>query len=125
MRTTAAKHSPDAGVNDTVAAIAAEWARIGLWLSVEAASEPVDVEASIARTARVAREDERLFGSTARVGDGRFDTQCARDGDRGSRDGCLQERFPYITSRGPGRLGSTADFARAQGLGQFNFLVTE
>ena len=31
----------------------------------------------------------------------------------------------YITSRGLVRLGSTADFARAQELDQFNFLVTD
>jgi hypothetical protein len=54
-RATTAKHSPDARVNDTLTAIAAEWARIGLWLSVAAASEPVDVEALIVRGARSAR----------------------------------------------------------------------
>ncbi|HTA75363.1 MAG TPA: helix-turn-helix domain-containing protein [Gemmatimonadaceae bacterium] len=51
--------------NDALTAIAADWARIGLWLSVEAASEPVDVEALIVRTARMAREDERLFVGAA------------------------------------------------------------
>ena len=51
--------------NDALTAIAADWARIGLWLSVAAASEPVDIEALIVRTARVAREDERLFVGAA------------------------------------------------------------
>jgi hypothetical protein len=31
----------------------------------------------------------------------------------------------YVTSRGLVRLASTSDFARAQELGQFNFLVAE
>lgn len=48
-------------LDDPLSIIAAQWARIGVWLSVESASQPVDVEALIVRTARLASEDERLF----------------------------------------------------------------
>jgi MarR family len=48
-----------------LAQVAAEWARIGVWLSVAPAADPVDVEALIARTAHVARDDERVFVGAA------------------------------------------------------------
>jgi hypothetical protein len=48
-----------------LAQVAADWARIGVWLSVTLAADPVDVEALIARTALVARDDERIFVGAA------------------------------------------------------------
>ena len=45
--------------------VAAEWARLGVWLSVARADGSVDVEALVIRTARVARADERLFVGAA------------------------------------------------------------
>ena len=63
-RPAAAKRAA-AAIADPLTAIAAEWARIGVWLSVTPAADPVDVEALITRTARLAREDERLFVGAA------------------------------------------------------------
>lgn len=51
--------------SDQLSTIAARWARIGIWLSVDPATEPVDVEALIVLTARLARADERLFVDAA------------------------------------------------------------